>query len=636
MTSSSLKSKIFSLIFVILLTVGCTVFVFSGDNYDILKSLFLEDHTGDELRDKLNDLGFKGCITIVVLTMMQVVLTFIPAEPIQVISGLTFGFPIGILLSLTGFILGTSVIYLLYKRYGNRLREYFINDLHLDLDAAAKSPKITVIVLMLFLLPAIPYGVICFFSASVGMKYPRYLLLTSVASLPSVCVGVGLGHIALAASWILTLSIFVVLVIVITILMIKKRAIFEMINRYINKPPYSSKTTVKSYSVKKLSFLNVCARIVLFFKGVKVKYETKLDGEIETPSIALANHGSFLDFCYSGTILRKKAPHFITARLYFYKKSVGRILRAVGCFPKSMFASDIESAKNCLRVLKSGGIIGMMPEARLSTVGKFEDIQEGTFTFLKQARVPVYQIKISGDYLASPKWGHTLRRGSLIEVELLPLFTRDEIEALSVEEIKARVLSRMYYDEMAWLDTHPEVKYRSGKLAEGLENVLTLCPKCQGKYTIRTQGKKISCERCGDLTSLNSRYRFDDGFTFSTIPEWYEWRFDKLREEILKDEGYTLSSPVKYCLPSLDGKTMLRDAGEGVATLSREGLTYIGTKDGEEITLTFPIDKIYRLLFGAGESFEIYEGQTINFFKPEEGRSAVDWYIASIILKDEA
>ena len=636
MTFKKLKSMLLSGLIILIITVLCALFVFSGDNLDLLRSLFLNYHTPDELRDKLGDFGIKGYITIVFLSMLQVVLSILPAEPVQVLAGLAFGFPLGILLSTVGVFLGNTVIFLLYKKYGNSLKRYFVNNLHVDLDKAAKSAKLTIIIFILYFLPAIPYGMICFFAASVGMKYTRYTVITLLGALPSVCLGVGLGHIAIGSSRVLTLSIVAVLAVLILIVMLKKKAIFERVNKYIDKPLYSSKTTVRKYSKFKLSFLNVMARITLFFKGVRVKYTKTFDGDVEGPAIALSNHGSFVDFCYAGTLLRKKSPNFIVARLYFYKKLVGNILRGVGCFPKSMFASDLESAKNCLRVIKTGGILAMMPEARLSTVGKFEDIQEGTFAFLKQARVPVYQIRLSGDYLAGPKWGKKMRRGSLIEAELSVLFTREEIEALSVDEIRERVLTRMDYDEMKWLDTHPEIRYKSKRLAEGLENILTVCPVCGEKYTIRTKGREISCERCGRLTSIDSRYKFEGDFRFESFVEWYEWQVSLMREEILGNADYKLTSPVEYKLPSLDGRTMLRPAGEGTCTLSREGLVYEGTRDGEEVTLTFPMTSIYRLLFGAGENFEIYEGQTINYFRPRELRSAVDWYIASIILKDEA
>jgi hypothetical protein len=42
------------------------------------------------------------------------------------------------------------------------------------------------------------------------------------------------------------------------------------------------------------------------------------------------------------------------------------------------------------------------------------------------------------------------------------------------------------------------------------------------------------------------------------------------------------------------------------------------------------------LLFGAGVNFELYDGTEILFFVPKEKRSAVEWYMASMILRDEA
>ena len=81
---------------------------------------------------------------------------------------------------------------------------------------------------------------------------------------------------------------------------------------------------------------------------------------------------------------------------------------------------------------------------------------------------------------------------------------------------------------------------------------------------------------------------------------------------------------------------MLRSVGHGKCTLSRDGLRYVGESDGEAVELHFPMNKIYRLLFGAGEDFELYVGSEIYYFVPNERRAAVDWYIASMILADEA
>jgi len=401
------------------------------------------------------------------------------------------------------------------------------------------------------------------------------------------------------------------------------------------KAPYSSKTTVESYPARRLALPYATSRMIFWLRGVQVKYTNKVGGPIESPSIVLCNHGSFIDFAYAGTLLRKQSPHFVVARLYFYKKLLGKILRRVGCFPKSMFTADLESAKNCLRVLKNGKILAMMPEARLSTVGRFEDVQEGTYAFLKKSNVPIYSIKMNGDFMAKPKWG-VMRRGALVEAELDLLIGAEELKSMSVEDVKARVEERLYYDEFEWLKQHPEIRYRSKRMAEGLENILTTCPKCLQKYTLSTQKCDIFCARCGKIATVTDRADFADKTYFENFARWYDWQKETLRQTIVDTPDYELSSPVTFFLPSEDGKKMLREAGSGVCVLNREGLFYRGTKNGETVELSFPLNQIYRLLFGAGENFEIYVGSEIHYFVPKEKRSAVEWYMASSILVDES
>ena len=366
--------------------------------------------------------------------------------------------------------------------------------------------------------------------------------------------------------------------------------------------------------------------------GIRVKVTNKI-GRPETPAIILCTHGSFVDFIYAAVLIRKSKPHFIVARLYFYNTCLGWLLRTVGAFPKSMFATDLENAKNCLTVLREQQILAMMPEARLSTTGRFEDIQESTYSFIKKSGVNVYTIRINGNYFADPKWGKGFRRGSLVEAELDLLYTAEQVKALSLEELKQGIEQRLDYDEFEWLEQRPRVRYRSHRMAEGLENILTTCPICNRKHTIKTRRSRIFCEHCGYLTKLNNRYGFDEGFRFRNFAQWYDWQKSLLQQQIDEDVDYRLTSKVELRLPG-NGKGLTRHGGWGTCTLSRDGLVYTGTKDGQEVQLHFSLQKIYRLLFGAGENFEVYDGSEILYFVPEEKRSAVEWYLASMILHD--
>ena len=395
-----------------------------------------------------------------------------------------------------------------------------------------------------------------------------------------------------------------------------------------------SKTTVRPCNRLLLPVLFGSLRLYYYLRGVRVKKTVACDGQPKGPAIVLCNHGSFIDFIYAGCLVYQSRPHFIVARLYFYHKILGWMLRQMGCFPKSMFALDMESTKNCLRVLQNGEILAMMPEARLSTDGRFEDIQPGTFSFLKKCGVPIYTICISGDYLANPKWGKGPRRGALVEAKMELLYTAEQVAQMRVEEIRAGVEQRLRYDEFAWLQTRPRVRYRNARLAEGLENILMLCPQCGRKHSLSTRKNAIFCSHCGKLTTMGQRYDFQPDFVFEHLGQWYDHQLSQLRQEILVDPAYTLESKVELRLPS-DGKGLTRHGGFGHCVLDRQGLRYVGTRDGQEISQSFSLKQIYRLLFGAGENFEVYQGSEIWYFVPENKQTAIQWYLTSKILYDE-
>ena len=78
----------------------------SGGNWELLKSLFAKDLSNEELSQQLMRFGWRGYTVISALAALQVVCTFLPAEPVQVLAGFTFGFPLGLLCCMIGVLLG--------------------------------------------------------------------------------------------------------------------------------------------------------------------------------------------------------------------------------------------------------------------------------------------------------------------------------------------------------------------------------------------------------------------------------------------------------------------------------------------------------------------------------------------------
>ena len=399
---------------------------------------------------------------------------------------------------------------------------------------------------------------------------------------------------------------------------------------------YSSKTKVKKPS----AFFNalILAGVRAWLKR-RVKFTVKRNVEkLEHPSIVLCNHGSFIDFAYLALVLGKEKPHVVTTRQYFYEKKLGWLLRKLGCIPKSLFTTDLESVRNCLQVLKDDGVLVIFPEARLCTAGEFEDIQNGTMSFLHKMgqNAAIYTLKFAGDYLALPKWARQgnkrfIRRGSIVEAELSLLYEKGASGGVPLDEFSQNVINALSHNEFEYLFARSEVSYPQGNLAVGLENVLYRCPECDSQFALTAEGNTLSCAHCGKSFTMDDRYEFING-RFENLQKWYHWQMEELRREIDADPDWQLEDGVTLYHASLDGKTQLREAGKGRCVFNRAGLVYTGTDSGEQVTKTFPTSRLYRILFGAGADFELYDGEEIWYFVPKDTRTCVKWYMASSIL----
>ncbi len=489
------RIKIFATLGLIAVLAGLLCFLFYGENFQVLKEIFSSGATKAEIQEAIAKLGWRAYFVVFILSAFQVVLTFVPAEPLHVISGVSFGLWKGGLVCLAGIMVGNTIIYILYKIYGTKISEFFASNIEVDFETAQKSKKIAFIVILLYCLPAIPYGLICFFAATVKMKYPKYILITGIGSIPSLILDVGLGHVTMATSWAVSISIFVVIIILLIVMLRFKKQIFGKVNQYIRKSNEKQRLKVGKYNP---FVYHLATTFSYAYLKTKVKMKIKKNvKKIQKPCIVLCNHGSFYDFLFAGKLVKNCQPHFVVARLYFYHKKVGWIASITGAFPKSMFITDVESSKNCLKVISGKGMLAMMPEARLSTVGKFEGVQDTTYKFIQKMNVPVYIIKSNGAYLAKPKWGDKIRKGALVETQLSLLLEEGQAKQMTCGQLKEKIDGALAYDEWQWLEQHPEVKYKHKTLAEGVENILCICPKCKKKFCLSTKNRTITCDCCG-------------------------------------------------------------------------------------------------------------------------------------------
>ena len=96
---------------------------------------------------------------------------------------------------------------------------------------------------------------IAFFAASLGMSYRRYITVTMLGSLPSVCIGVGLGHMAIMSDWIVSVCVFAVLLVLIGVMFFKRDMLFSKLNSYAERNKATPKNKVRPVNVFLMNIL---------------------------------------------------------------------------------------------------------------------------------------------------------------------------------------------------------------------------------------------------------------------------------------------------------------------------------------------------------------------------------------------
>ncbi|HML47572.1 MAG TPA: VTT domain-containing protein, partial [Clostridia bacterium] len=131
--------------------------------------------------------GVLGKLAMVGINTAQVVLAFIPGEPVEIAAGIAFGAWQGLFLVLCGTILGTCIIFLLTKLLGMRFVEAFFSREKIEsLPLFQNHRRLDTLVFLLFFIPGTPKDLLTYAVGFTPMPLWRFLLLSTAARIPSV------------------------------------------------------------------------------------------------------------------------------------------------------------------------------------------------------------------------------------------------------------------------------------------------------------------------------------------------------------------------------------------------------------------------------------------------------------------
>ena len=132
--------------------------------------------------------GIVGVLIFTFIQALQVVIAVIP--PIQVVGGVLFGG----LLSFLGTLLGTMAIFVLVKKFGRPIVEAFVDEKQLKkFKFLQNEKKLTVILIILYLIPGIPKDVISYIVPLTPISKKDFFYYVMPCRLPAIMLSTILG-----------------------------------------------------------------------------------------------------------------------------------------------------------------------------------------------------------------------------------------------------------------------------------------------------------------------------------------------------------------------------------------------------------------------------------------------------------
>lgn len=569
----------------------------------------------DGAKALLVDKGILGFLSVVLVEALQMVVVFIPAEFIQISSGLSYPFYIALLLCDLGVCLGATIIYVLVTTFRFSTGAYEKNEKRIEkLAARVKKDRGTQLLLyLLFIMPLIPFGAICYYGSYRKMKFRRYLFTVATGVIPSIVTSNLMG---MAARYFIgnDLPLWLLVLIIIALAGILLAVLFLFLNKV-----FLRQNAGTPDSVFYTGFFGALHRFCRPRQRLHV--DDTLIRDLPTPYIALCNHQSFFDMYYTNRLFRnaKANPSYVVNKHFISHPLIRKAAAKSGVIPKKLFCPDLSVPVQIMRMLKKGYPVIIFPEARLSVEGRSYPIVDRSAAFYRRLRTDLVIVKIRGAYFAKPKWRKRFFRSD-IYISAERVITKEEIAAMTDAELNRLIDESLAYDA----SRDPVSTYSRKDMAKGLQNILYRCIDCGALYTTNGVGNDLVCSACGRTHRLNERYLFED--EPCSIGAYYA-RIKELEKAELS--GLHLEADVNVSVFHDEGRYQTKEKGH--CTLTREGFSY----RSDRTSFTVGFDALPALPFSVNTEFETYYNGDLYYFYPTENRrQVVRWALIVDLIKE--
>lgn len=350
----------------------------------------------------------------------------------------------------------------------------------------------------------------------------------------------------------------------------------------------------KAFAPKKPNFLfSSLVRLLAIGELSKTKFTyTSENKQVldQGPCLILMNHSSFIDLQMISKMLYPRKYNIVCTSDGFVGKKW--LMRQIGCIPTKKFVTDLSLIKDIKRAIKQGTHVLMYPEASYSFDGTATPLPRKLGSFIKMLGVPVVTVITKGAFAYDPLYNGLQKRKVKTSAHLKCLFTKEQTQNLSSEELSLALDKEFTFDNFKWQQQN-KIKITEDFRADGLHRIIYKCSSCGKEGYMVGKGTQLTCTACGKTHFLDEYgyLRATNGEdTFTHIPDWYAWERECVKQEILSGE-YLLDTQVEIGV-MVDYKAIYM-IGEGHLVHDSNGFTLTG--GGGKLNYTQPPHACYSL-----------------------------------------
>ncbi len=279
--------------------------------------------------------------------------------------------------------------------------------------------------------------------------------------------------------------------------------------------------------------------LVSVFLRIKFGYRYKKAKNLPDNYIVLANHTTDFDPLFVGVSFQDNMRFVASGHIARWGFTYKLIDFLVSPIIRQKGSPATTAIKEVMKTCKNGGNVAMFPEGVRTWDGSMSEILPSTAKMVRSLGCGLVTYRITGGYFASPMWSKKGTRRGPMYGEPVNVYTKEQLVAMTNEEVYEAILKDISVDAYEAQLSEPQA-FKGKRLAEKMESLLFVCPKCGAYDCITSKDNGVGCMQC-DMHFTYDEYGMLDNLEFRTVKELSDWQNHIVEKDVAEGKLYEIA-----------------------------------------------------------------------------------------------